>query len=187
MDVCLLWILYVVRSLWRADYSSSGVLPTVVRCCMCSRNLKNEEAMARVGSQRQRGEKYTRTDVHTIFPVSRFVWIVHFFFHLIFPTCFSLYINIYLNCFILWYYYSRFSSCVLFFHAYVTIYYLEIFPAIFVFHYIAVGLVYEPHLHHRYMRSISSFLAFLLLHLSFHIKNIKDAKPIISFELRYIF
>jgi hypothetical protein len=29
----------------RADHSSVGVLPTVVRRCVWSRNLKNEEAM----------------------------------------------------------------------------------------------------------------------------------------------
>ena len=39
-------------SLQRADHSSRGVLPTVVRRCVWSRNLKNEEAMARVGPQR---------------------------------------------------------------------------------------------------------------------------------------
>ena len=43
MDVCLLW----------ADRSSRGVLRTVVRRCVWSRNLKNEEATARVGPQRQ--------------------------------------------------------------------------------------------------------------------------------------
>jgi hypothetical protein len=37
--------------LLRADHSSSGVLPNVVRSCVWSRNLKNEETMARVGSQ----------------------------------------------------------------------------------------------------------------------------------------
>jgi len=36
----------------RADHSSRGVLPNVVRRCVWSRNLKNEEAMARVGPQR---------------------------------------------------------------------------------------------------------------------------------------
>ena len=53
--VCLLWVLCVVRerSLWRADHSSRGVLPTVLRRCVWSRNLKNDEAMTRVGSQRQ--------------------------------------------------------------------------------------------------------------------------------------
>ena len=40
------------RSLRRADNSSGGVLPTVVRPCVLSKNLKNEEAMTRVGSQR---------------------------------------------------------------------------------------------------------------------------------------
>jgi hypothetical protein len=39
-------------SLRRADHSSRGVLPTVVRRCVWSRNLKNEEVMTRVGSQR---------------------------------------------------------------------------------------------------------------------------------------
>ena len=38
----------------RADHSSRGVLPTVVRRCVWSRNLKNEEAMVRVGPQRHR-------------------------------------------------------------------------------------------------------------------------------------
>ena len=41
-----------VESVRRADHSSTGVLPTVVRRCVWSRNLKNEEAMTRVGSQR---------------------------------------------------------------------------------------------------------------------------------------
>ena len=54
MDVSLLWVLCVVqleRSLCRTDHSSREVLPTVVRRCVWSRNLKNEEALARVGSQ----------------------------------------------------------------------------------------------------------------------------------------
>jgi hypothetical protein len=39
MDVCLLWVLCVVRqrSVRRADHSSRGVLPTVVRRCVWSR------------------------------------------------------------------------------------------------------------------------------------------------------
>jgi len=45
---CLLWVLYV-RSLRRADHSPREVLQTVVRRRVWSRNLKNEEAMARVG------------------------------------------------------------------------------------------------------------------------------------------
>ena len=41
MDICLLWVMCVVRqrSLRRADHSSRGVLPTVVRRCVWSRNL----------------------------------------------------------------------------------------------------------------------------------------------------
>ena len=43
MDICLLWVSCVVRqrSLRRADHSSRGVLPTVVRRCVSSRNIKN--------------------------------------------------------------------------------------------------------------------------------------------------
>jgi hypothetical protein len=43
MDICLLWVSCVVRlrSLRRADHSSRGVLPTVVRRCVWSRNTKN--------------------------------------------------------------------------------------------------------------------------------------------------
>jgi hypothetical protein len=39
MDICLLWVLYVVRerSLRRADHSSRGVLPSVVRLSECDR------------------------------------------------------------------------------------------------------------------------------------------------------
>ena len=59
MNVCLLWVFCVVRqrSLRRADHSSRRVLPTVVRRCVWSRNLKNEEAMTRVGSQRHSKKK----------------------------------------------------------------------------------------------------------------------------------
>jgi len=54
MDVYLLWVLCVVRQSFmrQADHSSRGVLPTVVRRCVWSRNFVNEEATARVGSQR---------------------------------------------------------------------------------------------------------------------------------------
>jgi hypothetical protein len=38
----------------RADHSSRGVLPIVERRCVWSRNITNEEAMTRVGSQRHR-------------------------------------------------------------------------------------------------------------------------------------
>jgi len=44
-------------SLRRADHASRGVLPTVARRCVWSRNLKNNEAMAGVGPHRHRGEK----------------------------------------------------------------------------------------------------------------------------------
>jgi len=56
MDVCLLWVLCVVRyrSLRRADHSPRGVLQTVLRRCVWSRNLVNEEVLARVGPQRHR-------------------------------------------------------------------------------------------------------------------------------------
>ena len=43
------------RSLRRADRASRGVLPTVMRRCVWSRNLKNEEVMACVGLQRHGG------------------------------------------------------------------------------------------------------------------------------------
>jgi hypothetical protein len=51
IDVCLLWVLWVVRYryLRRADHSSRGVLPTVVRRCVCSINLMNEESLAHCG------------------------------------------------------------------------------------------------------------------------------------------
>ena len=43
MDICLLWVSCVVRyrSLRRADHLSRGVLPTVLRRCVWSRNIKN--------------------------------------------------------------------------------------------------------------------------------------------------
>ena len=68
MGVCLLWVLCIVRkrSLRRADHSSGGVLPTVVRGCVWSRNLVNEEALARVGPQRHRKKKVSKTTFHFI-------------------------------------------------------------------------------------------------------------------------
>ena len=52
MDVCLLWVLCVVRykSLRRADHSFWGVLPTVVSRCVWSRNVVNDEALAHWGA-----------------------------------------------------------------------------------------------------------------------------------------
>jgi hypothetical protein len=43
----------------RAGHPSRGVLPTVVRRCVLSRNLKNEEAIA-LGSQRHKKKIYIR-------------------------------------------------------------------------------------------------------------------------------
>jgi len=56
MDVCLLWVLSVVRqrSLRRADHSSRVVLPTVMRRCVWSRNLDNEEALSHWGLLQQK-------------------------------------------------------------------------------------------------------------------------------------
>jgi len=56
MDVCLFWVLYVVRcrSLRRADQSSGGVLPNVLRRCGWSRNLVNEEALTHWRLSRQK-------------------------------------------------------------------------------------------------------------------------------------
>jgi hypothetical protein len=56
MVVCRLWVLCEVRwrSLRRADLSSRGVLPNVVRHCVRSRNLVNEEALAHWGLSHQK-------------------------------------------------------------------------------------------------------------------------------------
>jgi hypothetical protein len=57
--VCYECCLLSGRGLWRrADHSSRGVLPTVVRRCVWSRNLKNEDTNTRVGSQRHRKKIY---------------------------------------------------------------------------------------------------------------------------------
>ena len=57
MDVCREVLCVVTyRYLRRADHSSRGVLPTVVRRVCDLENLVNE-AMTRVGSQRHRGKK----------------------------------------------------------------------------------------------------------------------------------
>ena len=57
MDVCFEYcVLSGVLSLRRADHSSTGVLPTVARRCVLSRNLENGEGKARyrsVGKQPQ--------------------------------------------------------------------------------------------------------------------------------------
>ena len=58
MDVCVLWVLCVVRnrSLRRADHSSR-VQPSVVRRCVWSRNVMSKDAMASVGPQRHRKQQ----------------------------------------------------------------------------------------------------------------------------------
>jgi hypothetical protein len=64
MDVCVLWVLCVIRlrTVQWADHSSRGVLPNVVRRFVWSRNVKNEEAMASVGPQRPKKIKYLYTE-----------------------------------------------------------------------------------------------------------------------------
>ena len=54
LDVCVL-------SGRVADYSSRGVLPTVIPRFMCSRNLKNVEAMARFGPKLDRWKNFLRS------------------------------------------------------------------------------------------------------------------------------
>ena len=56
MDVCLFWLLFVVKytSLRRDDHSSRGVLPNVLcRLCVINKNLVIEEAIARISLQLQ--------------------------------------------------------------------------------------------------------------------------------------
>ena len=57
MFVCCECCVVRYGSLRRTDHSSRAVLLTVVRRCVWSRNLKNDEAMTRVGSQRHK-KKY---------------------------------------------------------------------------------------------------------------------------------
>ena len=76
---CLsLWVLCVVRqrSLRWADHLSRAVLSAVVRRCVWSRNLKNEEAKARVGwaAAQKNNKKKANTNVHTCIHVERFYW-----------------------------------------------------------------------------------------------------------------
>ena len=56
MDVCLMWLLCVVRyrSLLQAGRSSNGILQAVVCHWVWSRNLKKEAALAQVGLLRLR-------------------------------------------------------------------------------------------------------------------------------------
>ena len=76
MDVCLLWVLYVVRyrPLRQADNASRGVHPTVVHRRLWSRNLNNVGAMAQLRPQRHMkkqfyGDKHSncrKWEIHTI-------------------------------------------------------------------------------------------------------------------------
>jgi len=72
MDVCLLWVLCVVRSrsLRRADHSSRRVLLIELRRFVWPRNVVIEEAMTRVGPQGHRGGK-------SIICSTRHEWRVH--------------------------------------------------------------------------------------------------------------
>jgi hypothetical protein len=58
MSVVIVVCCQVERPLRRADLSSRGVLPTVMRRCVWARNLVNEEAMARWGLSRQQKKMY---------------------------------------------------------------------------------------------------------------------------------
>jgi hypothetical protein len=62
MSVCRVVFVWY-RSLRRADHSSRGVLPTVVRRCVWSRNLVNEEALAHWGAVAPKTNK--QTNKHT--------------------------------------------------------------------------------------------------------------------------
>jgi len=64
------WVLCAVRwrSLWRAYHSSRGVLPTVVRRCVWSRNLVNEKSMAHVGWQCHRKNNIKAEKIWKYFP-----------------------------------------------------------------------------------------------------------------------
>jgi hypothetical protein len=60
-DVCCeCCVLSSKRSLQRADHSSRGVLPTVLRRCVWSRNFVNEEALAHWGLLCQKERKKER-------------------------------------------------------------------------------------------------------------------------------
>ena len=68
MDVCLLWVLCVVRwrSLRRAGHSSRGILLTVVRRCVWFRNFVNEEALAQRGAVAPKNKQQKWTEEHRL-------------------------------------------------------------------------------------------------------------------------
>ena len=57
IDVCLLLSVMCYQVEVSADRQYRGVLPPVMRRCVWSRNLKNEEVMAHVGPQRHLKKK----------------------------------------------------------------------------------------------------------------------------------
>ena len=59
------------RSLRRTDHPSKRVLPSMCYVVVWSRNLKNEEAMARVGPQRHRKKKFQI--IHNLSPFVPFL------------------------------------------------------------------------------------------------------------------
>jgi len=67
INISLFSVLCLLKqiSLRRADHSSRGVLPTVVRRYVWSRNIKNKETMNRVGQQ-QHGKRKSTFQVHNL-------------------------------------------------------------------------------------------------------------------------
>jgi len=57
MDICLFTVFCVQRPVQRANHSFRGILLNMVRRYVRSWSLDNEEAMARFGPKRHRGEK----------------------------------------------------------------------------------------------------------------------------------
>ena len=70
------WVVCVFRqrSLRQNEYSSRGVLLTVVRRFVWSRNLKNEEALARVGPQRHKKNIYKKQYLPYVLPAVTLVY-----------------------------------------------------------------------------------------------------------------
>ena len=75
MDACLLWVFWgcKIASVRRGDQSSRGVLPTAVRRCLWSRNLKDGQAMAHVGPQRHRKKPFKDKQKSTV-RQTIFIW-----------------------------------------------------------------------------------------------------------------
>ena len=76
VDVCVECCQVEVSALG-CDPSSRVFLPTVMRLCVWSRNLKNEETVARVGPQRHRGGiQKIQIDVATMTVIRRRSWLI---------------------------------------------------------------------------------------------------------------